>query len=58
MGGKTVKHDPREAEFAKMTLEFMRRVQLQGAEVRAFVEVNNWLQEKLDGAHDQPTEIQ
>lgn len=50
MGGKTseMKYDPREAEFARITLEFMRRVQLQGNEVPMFVEVNNWLQEKLE----------
>ena len=34
-------------ELAKMTLEFMKRVDLKGDEVPAFVAVNNWLQDML-----------
>ena len=32
-------------ELAKMTLEFMKRVDLKGEEVPAYVAVNNWLQD-------------
>lgn len=41
--------DPmREAHFAQQTMELLQRVQLQGAEVPAFVAVHNWLQSKVE----------
>ena len=35
-----------EQQLAAATLELLKRVDLKGAEVGAFVEINNWLQTK------------
>ena len=36
-----------ESELAKLALEMLKRVDLKGSEVPAYVEVNNWLNSKV-----------
>ena len=37
-----------EAQMAQMALAFLRRTELKGGEVDAFVNVHNWLLHKID----------
>ena len=37
---------PNEKELATSTLELLKRVDIKGGEVPAFVAINNWLQDK------------
>lgn len=36
-----------EAELARVALEFLKRCDLKGGDVPAYVAVNNWLQDKM-----------
>lgn len=37
-----------ERQLANLTLQFLKNCPLKGADVPAFVEVNNWLNQKLE----------
>ena len=41
-----------ESELAKLAFEFLKRVDLKGSEVPAYVEVNNWLTNKINHEPD------
>ena len=41
-----------EQRMAELTLEFLKRSELKGSEVGAYVEVNNWLTSIMLGANE------